>query len=131
MVWNAVNNSLTSIRFKEGNKDKKYSYNYLSDGQRLSKTVDGKTTIYIYNLSIIGIEGGTVLSEANNCAICYDANGTKMWESDTKQYGHILDMLYSQEMKEIYCISWNPLDAEFRHFICLNSNDGTVKNVID
>lgn len=100
------------------------------DNLVLNNKIQIKASTFSY-LSIIGIEGGTVLSEANNCAICYDANGTKMWESDTKQYGHILDMLYSQEMKEIYCISWNPLDAEVRHFICLNSNDGTVKNVID
>ncbi len=36
--WNAVNNRLTSI--KDGAKA--YTYSYLSDGQHLSKTVDGK-----------------------------------------------------------------------------------------
>jgi RHS repeat-associated protein len=71
MVWNAVNNSLTSISFKEGNKDKEYFYNYLSDGQRLSKTVDEKTTIYIYN-------AGMLLAEDNpdyRINYYYDASG--------------------------------------------------------
>ena len=65
MQWNAVNNSLASI------EDGKYTYSYLSDGQRVSKTVDEKTTVYIYN-------AGMLLAEDNpeyRINYYYDASG--------------------------------------------------------
>lgn len=74
---NSVNNSLTS--YKDGNRI--HLYNYLSGGQRLSKTVGcemvdgktvgGKTTTYIYN-------AGMLLAEDNpdyRINFYYDSNG--------------------------------------------------------
>ena len=52
MTWNACG-KLETVTGKNGEK---ISYSYLSDGQRYQKTVNGKTTTYLYN-------NGSLLSE--------------------------------------------------------------------
>ncbi|MCR4651016.1 MAG: DNRLRE domain-containing protein [Lachnospiraceae bacterium] len=51
MTWNTVSNSLISITGKKTktNEDLKCIYDYYNDGKRISKTVNGVTTVYVYN----------------------------------------------------------------------------------
>lgn len=49
MTWDIVNGSLTGV---SGSGDN-ISYEYLSDGKRLSKDVNGSKTTYIYNNGIL------------------------------------------------------------------------------
>jgi RHS repeat-associated protein len=67
MQWNTINGSLSSI--KKDNDE--YKYTYFSDGQRLTKNVNGKKTVYIYNAGMLLAE------ETDNYRInfYYDANG--------------------------------------------------------
>ena len=68
MTWD-VKGNLTSVSGRNG---KSASYTYLSDGQRYTKTTEGKTTIYLYN-------SGLLLSETTGNEVInyyYDSDGT-------------------------------------------------------
>ncbi len=67
MEWDTVNGSLTSIK-KDSDE---FKYTYFSDGQRLSKNVNGKKTTYIYNAGMLLAEE----TDTDRINYYYDADG--------------------------------------------------------
>lgn len=51
---------------------------------------------------VLGLEDGVVASEVGNCAVKYDYQGNKIWESATKQRGHIISMNYNPATRVLF-----------------------------
>lgn len=64
-----------------------------------------KSSTFAY-FDVIGTPDGLLASEVSNCLIRYDASGNKVWESATREYGHIINAMYDSIHKVIYCYTF-------------------------
>lgn len=63
-----------------------------------------KASTFAY-IQIVIVEDGVVGTEVCNCAVKYDFNGNKLWETATKQYGHFIKMHYNAQTNQLYGIT--------------------------
>lgn len=88
------------------------------------KKIKGSTFAF---LDAIAVKDGVVVSEVGNCAILYDEQGNKNWESDTKDYGHITRFSYDENKNELLCYAFNYIEGG-SDILIVDVHDGSVKH---